>query len=85
MPFFDRLKAAHSVEATEDEPHQDGKEETLETSVSAIGSDSETVSQDAQAGVQKMEATTQVWTRQHLIIAYVMFVQLPTTNGAQPR
>ena len=35
-------------------------------------SDDELVHRDAQAGVQKMEATTQVWTRKHLIAAYVM-------------
>ena len=74
MPFFDRLKAAHSVEATEDESRQDGKEEAHERSVAVADSDSEIVSQDAQVGVQKMEATTQVWTRQHLIIAYVMYI-----------
>jgi hypothetical protein len=35
-------------------------------------SDDEPVHRDAQAGVQKMEATTQVWTKKHLIAAYVM-------------
>jgi hypothetical protein len=35
-------------------------------------SDDELVHRDAQAGVQKMEATTQVWTKKHLIAAYVM-------------
>ena len=79
MPFFDRLKAAPSVRAIDGEPHQDGKEETLETSASVTDSDSEVVSQDAQAGVQKMEATTQVWTSQHLIIAYVMYVLPPVS------
>ncbi|KAH7040192.1 siderophore iron transporter mirB [Microdochium trichocladiopsis] len=35
-------------------------------------SDSEdSISKDAQLGVQKVEATTKVWTKQHLIMAYV--------------
>lgn len=36
------------------------------------------VQRNAQAGVQRMEATTQVWTKKHLVAAYVMLV----LNGA---
>lgn len=36
------------------------------------------VQENAQAGVQRMEATTQVWTKKHLVAAYVMLV----LNGA---
>ena len=32
----------------------------------------EPVQENAQAGVQKMEATTQVWSKKHLVAAYVM-------------
>lgn len=35
----------------------------------------EIVSPEAQAGVQRMEATTTVWTRNHLIAAYVLYVK----------
>ena len=35
-------------------------------------SGADTVQKNAQAGVQKMEATTQVWTKKHLAAAYVM-------------
>lgn len=35
-------------------------------------SDGDFVQNNAQAGVQKMEATTQVWTKKHLAAAYVM-------------
>ena len=35
-------------------------------------SDNESVSSDVQTGVQKIEATTSVWTKTTLIIAYVM-------------
>ncbi|PGH36461.1 hypothetical protein GX50_00646 [[Emmonsia] crescens] len=37
-----------------------------------IASDGESLSPDAQDGVRKIEATTQVWSRKHLIFAYVM-------------
>ncbi|ODH32665.1 hypothetical protein ACO22_03359 [Paracoccidioides brasiliensis] len=37
-----------------------------------ISSDEETISPDAQGGVRKIEATTKVWSTQHLIFAYVM-------------
>lgn len=30
------------------------------------------VQENAQTGVQKMEATTQVWSKKHLVAAYVM-------------
>lgn len=35
-------------------------------------SDGVPVQENAQAGVQKMEATTQVWSKKHLVAAYVM-------------
>lgn len=35
-------------------------------------SDSDEISADAQAGVQKIEAITKVWSNTHLIVAYVM-------------
>jgi len=35
-------------------------------------SDGETVHRDAQPSVQRMEATTQAWSKSHLIFAYFM-------------
>ena len=35
-------------------------------------SDDEGLSKDAQAGVQKMEATTKAWSKKHLIAAYIL-------------
>lgn len=34
--------------------------------------DDEPLSKDAQAGVQKMQATTSVWSKTHLITAYAL-------------
>lgn len=57
--------------------HQHSKEATAHSQPRSVtaqdnDSDDELVHRDAQAGVQKMEATTQVWTKKHLIAAYVM-------------
>lgn len=35
-------------------------------------SNDELIRKDTQAGVQKIEATTQVWSKKHLLAAYVM-------------
>lgn len=35
-------------------------------------SDADKISEDAQAGVQKIEATTKVWTKTALVVAYAM-------------
>lgn len=37
-------------------------------------SDTDKISETAQAGVQKIEATTKVWTKTALIVAYIMYV-----------
>lgn len=37
-------------------------------------SDGDPVQTKAQAGVRKMEATTQIWSKKHLVAAYVMWV-----------
>lgn len=42
------------------------------TSTQDTDSNDEAIHKDAQPGVQKMEATTQVWSKKHLIAAYVM-------------
>jgi hypothetical protein len=42
------------------------------TSKQDADSDGDPVQKTAQAGVQRMEATTQVWTKKHLVAAYVM-------------
>lgn len=45
---------------------------TEEKSASPSDADSEEFTPDAQAGVKAMEATTKVWSKSHLIIAYIM-------------
>jgi MFS family permease len=38
----------------------------------ASETDEDAIDEKAQAGVQNMEATTKVWSKQHLILAYIM-------------
>ncbi|KAK5693150.1 MFS siderochrome iron transporter 1 [Elasticomyces elasticus] len=84
MSFFDRLKGSHSVTAAdEDQGPRDHKDEPYETTASAHDSDSEIISHDAQTGVQKMEATTQLWTRNDLIFAYVWIWVIYFVNSMQ--
>lgn len=51
-----------------------GKEAGLDSKIVDSGSDfdAESISKDAQAGVQKIEATTQVWSKNMLILAYAL-------------
>lgn len=39
-------------------------------------SDDESIDKDAQAGVRAIEATTSVWSKRDLIIAYILLVML---------
>ncbi|KAK3068166.1 MFS siderochrome iron transporter 1 [Teratosphaeriaceae sp. CCFEE 6253] len=83
MTIFSRVKAWQGAPVVEDETTAESKTEAVHTDASARDSDSEIVSQDAQAGVQKMEATTQVWTRNHLIAAYVWIWIIYFVNSMQ--
>lgn len=42
----------------------------------AAGEESDAVSVDAQRGVQKIEATTRVWSGAHLVAAYILCAPL---------
>ena len=69
--------ASHDASLENASSHEHSKEATTHAQPRSVtaqdnDSDDELVHRDAQAGVQKMEATTQVWTKKHLIAAYVM-------------
>jgi hypothetical protein len=74
LAILDRLKAdPNKAEEQRSSESEDGK--TPEVSSEVRGSDDsspERVAEDAQAGVQKIEATTSVWTKKALIVAYTM-------------
>jgi hypothetical protein len=44
----------------------------VRTSDHPVDVDADNVSLDAQPGIQKIEATTQVWPFSHLVLAYVL-------------
>ena len=76
MNFFtSRRAAAHAVEEPTVDHSGNEKSNDPETVVQQRGEDgteTDEVSLDAQKGVQKIEATTKVWTRRDLIIAYIL-------------
>lgn len=82
MRIFGRNLATTEVPVVENE-YQHGDTLNIDKAVEAghppvvdsehpVDSDSEKFTPNAQSGVKKIEATTQVWTRNHLIAAYIM-------------
>ena len=76
LAFLSRLKPDQAPSSVQP-PHEVDNEKTPHVSSedrSSADGLPERVAEDAQAGVQKIEATTSVWTRKALIIAYAMSV-----------
>lgn len=71
--LFNRPKA-DPVGGMADRKAQDAlnKEVGVTTDEAGSGSESESISTDAQAGVQAIEATTSVWSKRDLILAYIL-------------
>ena len=75
LNFLDRLEPDHRpLQIEQAQLHDDEKTPRVSDDRSTDDGSSEKVTEDAQAGVQKMEATTSVWTRKALSIAYGMSV-----------
>jgi hypothetical protein len=74
--LFNRARPQAEVPVVaEDEKHDPETSSTGdEKQRNIIDSDSEEFTPDAQDGVKNVEAITSVWTKQWLIITYVMFV-----------
>jgi hypothetical protein len=83
MGFFDKFHKPEGVSVTE-KPQSDSNtppasETAAESKENGVLSGEspqglEEQSKDVQAGVLKMEASTTVWSKTHLILAYVMYV-----------
>jgi hypothetical protein len=76
MRFFSRT-AAPGVPEVEPVPGPAEPEKALDAGekrpeAEGDASDSDAISADAQEGVQAIEAMTKVWSRSHLILAYVL-------------
>ena len=70
--FFPKiLPDRNDVSNTETQSEEIGKGD-VQVHGSQSDSDDESVNKDAQAGVQKIEATTSVWSKTHLILAYIL-------------
>ncbi|KAK2802390.1 MFS siderochrome iron transporter 1 [Emmonsiellopsis sp. PD_5] len=70
--FFARPQADQPVAEKQSPQNPDDKEAGVDPQYQANSSDDDSISQEAQPGVKKIEATTKVWSRNHLIAAYVM-------------
>ncbi|RCI17322.1 hypothetical protein L249_2870 [Ophiocordyceps polyrhachis-furcata BCC 54312] len=53
-------------------PNKEEADATATTATATDRSDGDTVSVDVQTGVQEAEATTKVWSKTHLIVAYIL-------------
>lgn len=72
---FDIVKSVTgNIVPVNEQQSQDDGDKGFDDAARGEQSDSEdSTSQDAQAGVQGVEAMTSVWSRSHLITAYVMY------------
>lgn len=70
--LFNKIRPTADVPIVDEKQPTDA--EATPASPSSIGrdSDSEDFTPDAQDGVKGIEATTKVWNKNHLILAYVM-------------
>lgn len=62
---------APTVEHDAAEKRATDKEANVACDAAAAPSDSDEISVNAQAGVQDVEALAKVWTKKHLILAYI--------------
>lgn len=70
-----RLHDAPVVEEPQPAPHPENGEKQapiVDDKGHEVVTDSESISSDAQGGVKKIEATTKVWGKGSLIVAYIL-------------
>jgi hypothetical protein len=76
MRFRFKQDQVAPVVAGDTPPNENDKEIGITAQDQPVGSESdsdgEKISPDAQIGVQKIEATTQVWSTSHLVTAYIL-------------
>jgi hypothetical protein len=73
MSFLQKLKNNHSAESTRTSSVAESEKSAAHADTTPVDSDEDSVSKEAQAGVQKAEATTSVWSKSHLITAYILY------------
>lgn len=71
--FLSTQKVNGEVEGvTEQSPDDTDKEVGVKNQDVSTDSDTDEISVDAQPGVQDIEAVTKVWSKTHLVFAYIM-------------
>lgn len=71
--FLSTQKVNGEVEGvTEQSPDDTDKEVGVKNQDVSTDSDTDEISVDAQPGVQDIEAVTKVWSKTHLVLAYIM-------------
>ena len=72
MSFFQRMKMHQTAEAEQRTSVAESDKTGAHADTSPVDSDSDSVDSSAQAGVRKVEATTSVWSKSHLVAAYIL-------------
>lgn len=75
--FFPKIFAPKAEEVTEPQTQADGDKDIARENgrpIDGDSSDGESFTSNAQDGVKRVEALTSVWSRSHLIMAYILFV-----------
>lgn len=71
MSFFQKLKM-HQTAVFSRASVAESEKSAEQPDTTPVDSDSDSIDKEAQTGVQKLEATTTVWSKSHLIAAYVL-------------
>jgi hypothetical protein len=72
MSFFDKLKINRASTSTRKSSGAESEKSAAHAETTPVDSDDDSINKEAQAGVQKAEATTSVWSNSHLFTAYIM-------------
>jgi hypothetical protein len=73
MSLFRKLKINHSAISTRTSSVAESGKSAAHAGTTPVDSDDDSISKEAQPGVQKAEATTSAWSKSHLITAYIMY------------
>jgi hypothetical protein len=73
--FFPKIRPSNSSQAAHTQQQEEEAKSSTQvqgTPIDSDSSDSDSISSDAQTGVKNIEALTLVWSKSHLIAAYVL-------------
>ena len=73
MSFLQRLKNSDAGETDRNVSIAESEKPAAHAKTTPVDSDADSIDKEAQAGVQKVEATTFVWSKRDLIMAYILY------------